>query len=367
MMRTPSISREASSASHAGAHRGPVRSLPLEDWPLADRMAWVAACRPAERLKRGGLASHLKQVTRDDLVRHYGYFLGQVRMTEEVDVDADAAFYVTNDRVQRFLTERRARVSSVTVYTSISKLRRMAQLLAPQRDFSWLSDLENDLALVMQPRSKFGRFVHSEVLAEAGLTLMVGADASMDGSALARARQFRDGLMIALLALCPVRLKNFAALEINRTFRRVSGAWWIVLPAAETKERRSDERPVPDFLTPWIDRYLGVHRPILCRTDDPPASLWPSSRDGRPLTSAGIQQVIGATTLATVGIELGPHMFRTAAASTSAIHGGRTPHLASALLHHTNPAVTQEHYNRASSLSAAQTYAALVKTLRRGD
>ena len=199
MMRTPSISREASSASHAGAHRHPVRSLPLEDWPLADRLAWVAASRPAKRLKRGGPASHLKEVTRDGLIQRYGYFLGQVRITEEIDVDADAAFYVTNDRVQRFLIERKARVRSVTVYTSISKLRRMAQLLAPQQDFSWLSDLENDLALVMQPRSKFGRFVHSEVLAEAGLTLMVEADASKHRSALARARQFPDGLMLSLI------------------------------------------------------------------------------------------------------------------------------------------------------------------------
>ena len=37
--------------------------------------------------------------------------------------------------------------------------------------------------------------------------------------------------MIALLAVCPIRLKNFAALEIGRTFREVEGSWWIVLPA----------------------------------------------------------------------------------------------------------------------------------------
>jgi len=40
---------------------------------------------------------------------------------------------------------------------------------------------------------------------------------------LARARGIRNGLMIALLALCPVRLKNYAALEIGETFKEVSG------------------------------------------------------------------------------------------------------------------------------------------------
>ena len=46
-----------------------VRSLPLGLWPEADRNAWNAACRPAARLKRGGVAGHLKPVTRDDLAR----------------------------------------------------------------------------------------------------------------------------------------------------------------------------------------------------------------------------------------------------------------------------------------------------------
>ena len=53
-----------------------VRSLPIEQWPAADRLAWIAACRPAERLKPGGAASHLKPISRDDLARRYGYFTG---------------------------------------------------------------------------------------------------------------------------------------------------------------------------------------------------------------------------------------------------------------------------------------------------
>src|SRR5215472_13829578 len=46
----------------------------------------------------------------------------------------------------------------------------------------------------------------------------------------------------------------------------------------------------------------------------------------------------------------------TAAASTAATYGGSTPHLASALLNHTDPRVTEEHYNRASSVSASKIY-----------
>ena len=85
------------------------------------------------------------------------------------------------------------------------------------------------------------------------------------------------------------------------------------------------------------------------------------------MTYSAVGRVISKTTLATVGIDVSPHLFRTAAASTAAVYAGNTPHLASALLHHTDPAVTEKHYNRASSLSAAQAYAALIRAIRNGD
>ena len=343
------------------------RSLPLDRWPQADRAAWAAASLPAERLRRGGAASHLKDITRRDLARRYGYFFDHVERMEGLDRNGKAASFVTPDRVDRFLAELQARVGSVTVYGSIYKLRRMAELLAPGQDFTWLTEIEKDLALVMQPRSKFNRLVYTNVLLEAGMTLMVEADAATHRSALARARQFRNGLMVALLAVHLIRLKNFAALEIGRSFKKVNNSWWIVLSALETKEKRPDERPVDKCLIRWIDRYLNIHRPVLARTDAAPTALWLSSNDGSVMTYSAAGRIISKTTLATVGVDVSPHLFRTAGASTAAVHAGSTPHLASALLHHTDPAVTEKHYNRASSLSAAQRYAAFIRAIRNGD
>jgi integrase len=341
-----------------------VRSLPLAQWPEADRAAWAAACRPAERLKRGGAASHMREITQRDLARRYGYFLDYVERSEGLADHVEAAVLVTPDRVEGFLAELTARVSSVTVYGSIYKLRRMAQLLAPGRDFTWLSEIENDLALVMQPKSKFDRLVYTNLLAEAGMTLMAEADAATHRTALARARQFRNGLMVALKALHPIRLKNFAALEIGRSFKKINNSWWIVLSAADTKEKRSDERPVDPCLIRWIERYLNIHRPVLARTGDAPATLWLSSNGGSAMTYAAVERVIKETTLATVGVDVSPHLFRTVGASTAAVYAPATPHLGSALLHHIDPAVVDEHYNRASSLDATQAYAALIRTLR---
>jgi len=59
----------------SGESAPPVRSLPIELWPSADRAAWEAASRPGVRLKRGGSASHLRPVTQEILTKRYGYFL----------------------------------------------------------------------------------------------------------------------------------------------------------------------------------------------------------------------------------------------------------------------------------------------------
>jgi len=308
----------------------------------------------------------MKDITFRDLARRYGYFLDYVERTEGLHHAAGAAAYVTLDRVNAFVAELQARVGSVTVYGSIFKLRRMGQVLDPTRDFSWLVEIEKDLASAMRPKSKFGRFAYSHVLIKAGTDLMTKAEAAFHRSALARARQFRNGLMVAMLGYHPIRPKNFAALEPGLTFKRELGSWWIVLPSSETKEKRTDERIVDARLIPWIDRYLEVHRPVLARRLEASKTLWLSSNDGCPLTPWGVEQVISRTTLATTGIKVSPHLFRTAAVSTAAVYAGSNPHLGSALLHHRDPTVRERHYNRACSLSATQSYGALVRGLRKG-
>jgi integrase len=337
------------------------RSLPLELWPEPDRNAWIAACQHATRLKRGGVAGHLKPVTREDHARHYGSFLGFLDRCGLLQRNEPGAANVTSENVAAYLIELKGRVSSMTVHGSICKLRRAAQYIAPDRDFTWLAEIDKELALVARPRSKFDRLVLTEVLVEAGLTLIHEAEHSRNMTKLARACQVRNGLMVALLALCPIRRKNFAALEIGRSFVKTRGKWWIVLSASETKEHRADERPIDELLTPVIERYLTQHRPLLARSDKPASALWLSANDGAPITDKQVARVISMSTFSTVGVKVSPHLFRTSGASTAAIRSGENPFLASALLHHTHPSVTNVHYNRATSLSAAETLRQVVR------
>jgi site-specific recombinase XerD len=343
--------------------KSPIRkrvSLPLDLWPGADRNAWIAACQPSARLKRGGAAGHLKPVTREDHARTYGDFIRFLDQHDLLRRDASAAANVTPDNVDAYLAELKGRMCSMTVHVSICRLRRAARYMVPGLNLDWLGEIAKDLALVAWPRSKFDRLVLPERLIEAGLTLVHEAERSQTMTKLAQATQVRNGLMVATLGFHPIRRGNFAALEIGRSFVKIRGRWWIVLSALETKERRADERRVNKLLVPFIERYLDQYRPVLLRSDSPASALWLSSRRAVRVSDKYVAKLIGATTLSTVGVKVSPHLFRTSAASAAAVYGGDNPFLGGAVLHHADPRVTQD-YNRATSLSAAESFRQIVR------
>jgi site-specific recombinase XerD len=258
---------------------------------------------------------------------------------------------VTPENVEAYLAEAKTRMSSTTVHVALCCLRRIARYMIPGLDLDWLNEVAKDLALVAYPRSKSDRLVLPERLIEAGLALIQEAENSQTMTKLAQATQVRNGLMVAMLGFHPIRRKNFAVLEIGRSFAKIRDQWWIVLSDTETKEKRADERRVNNLLVPFIDRYIHHYRRLLVRPNSPPSALWLSSRHGARLTEKYIERLVGVTTLSTVGVKVSPHLFRTAAASGAAIYAGDKPHLGSAVLHHSDPRVTEEHYNRATSLS----------------
>ena len=208
----------------------------MSEWPPSHRRAWEEECRPGLRLRRGGAASRYAEVSRDDFARRYGAFLDFLQRDGCLDYSAAPAAQVTPANVERYIAELNGRVRSVTVWNCIYKLRMAARLLDPKADFAWLSEIEQDLALVMEPRSKFDRVVLAERLVEAGLTLVSEAE-TFAKHPFRRAIGIRNGLMIALLAVCPIGIKNFAALEFGRTFKEEQGNWWMTLPYGSHQDR----------------------------------------------------------------------------------------------------------------------------------
>jgi integrase len=72
------------------------------------------------------------------------------------------------------------------------------------------------------------------------------------------------------------------------------------------------------------------------------------------MTKKSMGTLISKTTLQTLGVDVSPHLFRHAAASTAAAEPGMPPGLVSAMLGHTANRITEEHYNRALSINAGR-------------
>src|SRR4029077_5857389 len=121
------------------------RSLPIYEWPAADRQGWEVACRPGARLRPGGSASYLGEVSREDFAGRYGAFLGFLQRTGRLDHTPAAAPQVTLRNVGAYIEVLNSRVRSVTVYNCVYKPRRAAELLPAAVDYSWLAEIEKDL------------------------------------------------------------------------------------------------------------------------------------------------------------------------------------------------------------------------------
>jgi hypothetical protein len=89
--------------------------------------------------------------------------------------------------------------------------------------------------------------------------------------------------------------------------------------------------------------------------------LWVSA-EGARLSYSGVGLAITESTEATLGVRLSPHAFRRAL-KTSAIHSHH-PGLATAILQHTDARVTDEFYNRSSSLRAGEELGKILRSLK---
>lgn len=149
--------------------------------------------------------------------------------------------------------------------------------MAPESDYHWLGELSWTLSSRVRPvRDKLSRMKAPDELAHLGERLMEEAEATKR-SARRRAAAYRDGLIIALLAHRPVRLKNLAMMRLGRHLWKESGSWLIAFAADETKTRVPYEAVFPSALAPRLERYLDEYQPLLMRgrPSNGSQSKWP--------------------------------------------------------------------------------------------
>jgi integrase/recombinase XerD len=226
-----------------------------------------------------------------------------------------------------------------------------------QRDWVWIYRSAASVRSRHEPaKPKRHRLVGSGVLLDLGLAMMTRGES--EKALRRRLLTYRDGLLIALLAARPLRIRNLAQLALDRNVVRRGEAWWIEIEAAQTKTRQRFELPWPQGLASHLEYYLSEIRPVLAArqgrwTRHAGDALWLST-DGSPMSIKTIYERIIINTEAALGQRINPHLFRDCAATSVAIEDPEHVGIASQLLGHRRVSTTERYYNQARAVEACR-------------
>jgi integrase/recombinase XerD len=331
--------------------------LPVEDWPEIDRERWRRAQEPAAFLEADKPATRWSPARRRIGEQSYGQWLAFLDRNGMLDPSCTPGGRATDDRLSAFITELRARVAPVSAAMMLGALVRMLSVLEPGRDWGPLARVYNHLRQTAAPsRDKLSRLVRASDLFELGLRLMETCEEA-DRPVYVGIR-YRDGLIIALLIACPMRIKNLANLVIGQHLVFDGCEYRVKLSAAETKTGRPYVAAVPPELTTYIDGWLGVHREAIQsigtkkgQVGGVGSHLW-LNRWGRPMHSAAIRHQIETRTEQAFGKAIWPHLFRDCAVTELVDCAPEEIGIAPDLLGHSDLQTTKRHYIQAVGIKA---------------
>jgi integrase len=198
--------------------------------------------------------------------------------------------------------------------------------------------------------------VSPEQLYDLGIGLMQEAREEDEQGRYHAATKGRDGLMIATLACCPVRITDLLKIEIGVHLLFDSDRYWLAFTEEETKTGAELESELPPELTPWVEEYLQVHRrKLLARAKDPALTrhLW-IDRWGQSMGEASIRAQIEKRTRDAFGLHVWPHLFRAIAVTGLVDHAPEHFAAAPDLLSHSNDRTTRKHYILSQGTQAHQ-------------
>jgi len=178
-----------------------------------------------------------------------------------------------------------------------------------------------------------------------------------------QARVYRDGLMVAVLAARPLRLRSFSLIQVRRDLTFNNDVFVLSVPREHTKTTRAIEFSLPRSLTDPLTTYLQRYRRMLPGADRH-EGLW-ASTSGGPLVAGAIYRIICERTKRALGFPINPHLFREIAATTIARDCPQGILIARDILTHVNLITTSRHYIQSRTLDAAREHVQILEILRK--
>lgn len=190
--------------------------LPFAEWPEADRAMWTGLRTQGGPFDDRGRFADLRETSCRTLQAHYGRWLAWLASAEPMALTEPPTQRGSVDRFRRWL-DALSHVRPMTKLSFVGDTLRMLMAAAPEHDWSLQKRLKANLKRAAgrgDPTRKAGRILSSDVLLAAGIRLAV-VEAEAATTELETMKRRRNGTMIAMLALMPMRRRAYARLEIG--------------------------------------------------------------------------------------------------------------------------------------------------------
>lgn len=340
-----------------------LKHLPVAEWPEADREAFKAAYEAGDIFdETAGPGAHLAEGTRRMIRTAYRRWLGFLKASYPDDLSMAPAERFSRERLRAFVNHISIETQANSVSIAVSQLYNAARLIAPKTDWAWLRSLRSRLVSRTIPKDRFDRLVPPRHTLDLGIELMEEALKLPVTGHKQREIQYRDGLLLALISLWPIRRRSISALTVSRHLEFDDAGVNILLHPSDTKSKRSENYRVPEPIMPYLQRYLGeIRLRLLGRSNHD--GLWAAYR-GQALSDDRIYHIAQARILQKFGKPMGLHDFRRAASTFVAMDAPEKIGLIPGVLQHASPDVSDHHYNLARSMRAGHRFAAHLSKTR---
>lgn len=212
--------------------------LPVAEWPALDCTAWLNAKAPADIFDAPHRGNDWAPASWRKAEVGYGRWLRWLTLHHPDQLALPPEARLTEDLLRGWHASLAASLAPMSQLSLVEDVVRAMSILAPNlKASSPLIRLHANLRATARP-SRNKRLVTADVLRDLGRTMMTEAVTTPDWSDRRRAVAFRDGLAISILVYRPFRLKNFGSLRIGHELVQTAGKWHLVLPRADTKNKR---------------------------------------------------------------------------------------------------------------------------------
>jgi integrase/recombinase XerD len=340
--------------------------LSFANWPTEDQARWKRAFETADRFDETDRGAHLAPATRKARRESYGRFLAFISAIHPDRLATPPEVRIDRSIVAEYVVWRRGTCREMALAADLSLLRGVLKLICPDADWSWLLTIIKRIAATAPRKVEKYHLVTSDQLYLLGIELMDRAVADADAAGRIRkahALQYRDGLVIALLALIPVRRRTLAALRIGQQLVKTGDLWALDIPAADTKNRRALDYPISQEMSARIDVYLEQFRSRIPGADKH-IGLWPSNK-GWPMCPDGIYIAVRKRTKKVFGFGINLHRFRHAAASFWSMHDPANVRGVKDVLGQASFGTTEKHYIMAQSRLAGRALAHAIDAVQK--